>query len=305
MDFFNTRLGSKMRSLVAGIIATVETYRTTKNDALIKLDDNIFTLTAVDETPQWNVPIVSDGVAYVDLRPFYYSDSNKVKNTMEASFMVDHAKLDLEWAEGTGNFSPVEDGLSLVFATWVSQIITTRFNLTQRDGIILYTTLYAYYISLFIESKELDSRDIMKITRSLTRNSDYGSEIINTILSTENETGSTLIAVLESSFRDPEDRPADRLDAVLRWANEVFTTPLEIINTGMLYNMLSTGSWIGYQQVMRVSAAIEHPPIFAVMVHRTMVSSFMSKTGIGKTVHMRSRKPAVKNMERWFTQMFR
>ena len=215
-----------------------------------------------DKIPLFTHPISIfnfNGNSYLctDLRLFIrkgdmFEDIEKrIRNTTEYDFAKSRAVLNLVWiAEGAGSIKNDLRFCEVVYAAWLSQVISRAFALDFKDQTIVSIMASLFYQSLFGDIDSLSEEDKHKLTvhtmETTKAPSDLVKEVVNKI----------------KPFKDIHDW-CEQLNTVLE--NVRFTK----FNAAVLLNAIST-SWYGQNAKEILAVSLEHPPTWCAMVYTAL-----------------------------------
>ena len=215
-----------------------------------------------DKIPLFTHPISIfnfNGNSYLctDLRLFIrkgdmFEDIEKrIRNTTEYDFAKSRAVLNLVWiAEGAGSIKNDLRFCEVVYAAWLSQVISRAFALDFKDQTIVSIMASLFYQSLFGDIDSLSEEDKHKLTvhtmETTKAPSDLVKEVVNKI----------------KPFKDIHDW-CEQLNTVLE--NVRFTK----FNAAVLLNAISS-SWYGQNAKEILAVSLEHPPTWCAMVYTAL-----------------------------------
>lgn len=190
---------------------------------------------------------IRKGVAHDD----YYDVEKRIRNTTEFDFAKSRAVLNLVWiAEGVGSVKNDLLFCEVVYAAWLSQVISRAFALDFKDQTIVNIMASLFYQSLFYDidsSSEEDKHKLTVHTMETTKApEDLVSQVVNKV----------------KPFKDIHDW-CQQLNQVLE--NVRFTK----FNAAVLLNSISS-SWYGQGAKEILAVSLEHPPTWCAMVYTAL-----------------------------------
>ena len=175
----------------------------------------------------------------------------RIRNTTEYDFAKSRAVLNLVWiAEGAGSIKNDLRFCEVVYAAWLSQVISRAFALDFKDQTIVSIMASLFYQNLFGDIDSLSEEDKHKLTvhtmETTKAPSDLVKEVVNKI----------------KPFKDIHDW-CEQLNTVLE--NVRFTK----FNAAVLLNAISS-SWYGQNAKEILAVSLEHPPTWCAMVYTAL-----------------------------------
>ena len=215
-----------------------------------------------DKIPLFTHPISIfnfNGNSYLctDLRLFIrkgdmFDDIEKrIRNTTEYDFTKSRAVLNLVWiAEGAGSIKNDLRFCEVVYAAWLSQVISRAFALDFKDQTIVSIMASLFYQSLFGDIDSLSEEDKHKLTVHTMETTKAPSDLVKEVVDKI------------KPFKDIHDW-CEQLNTVLE--NVRFTK----FNAAVLLNAIST-SWYGQNAKEILAVSLEHPPTWCAMVYTAL-----------------------------------
>ena len=215
-----------------------------------------------DKIPLFTHPISIfnfNGNSYLctDLRLFIrkgdmFDDIEKrIRNTTEYDFAKSRAVLNLVWiAEGAGSIKNDLRFCEVVYAAWLSQVISRAFALDFKDQTIVSIMASLFYQSLFGDIDSLSEEDKHKLTVHTMETTKAPSDLVKEVVDKI------------KPFKDIHDW-CEQLNTVLE--NVRFTK----FNAAVLLNAIST-SWYGQNAKEILAVSLEHPPTWCAMVYTAL-----------------------------------
>ena len=215
-----------------------------------------------DKIPLFTHPISIfnfNGNSYLctDLRLFirkgYMFDDieKRIRNTTEYDFAKSRAVLNLVWiAEGAGSIKNDLRFCEVVYAAWLSQVISRAFALDFKDQTIVSIMASLFYQNLFGDIDSLSEEDKHKLTVHTMETTKAPSDLVKEVVDKI------------KPFKDIHDW-CEQLNTVLE--NVRFTK----FNAAVLLNAIST-SWYGQNAKEILAVSLEHPPTWCAMVYTAL-----------------------------------
>lgn len=215
-----------------------------------------------DKIPLFTHPISIfnfNGNSYLctDLRLFIrkgdmFDDIEKrIRNTTEYDFAKSRAVLNLVWiAEGAGSIKNDLRFCEVVYAAWLSQVISRAFALDFKDQTIVSIMASLFYQNLFGDIDSLSEEDKHKLTVHTMETTKAPSDLVKEVVDKI------------KPFKDIHDW-CEQLNTVLE--NVRFTK----FNAAVLLNAISS-SWYGQNAKEILAVSLEHPPTWCAMVYTAL-----------------------------------
>lgn len=230
--------------------------------------------------PFFNHPLLvknSKGIVFLctDVRPYINPNTSTegnlvARNYSEFNFVKTKAELNLAWL--TEGQSQVKNNLGfagVVFANWLSDVISKRFALDPRDQMLLAIVSHYYYQSLFYTEDRFDEDVLHKFavhTINATKaNSAMVFEVFDKIGKMQN------IADL-----------CENIKAVLG------NVRLQDLNVGLLITIVGM-SWYGVNASENLAVALEHPPTWNAIVYSAVQDRSYKNSNIARVAERFSR----------------
>ena len=273
-----------------------------KSDAIVESEyDNVCELAPnIQDVDQWNFPIIFEGKAYVDTRP-YRNAKGDINNKIEYGNAMMRALLELEWEtnrEGYQNMGPMA---SSVFGTWIAKLLTRRYNRSIADGVRIKAAFTMLYLSYLMPD---DERTIAEIgggelenvfLRQISRYTDIPSRFItDEVLAEDGDTPSLSVALGVD--------PKVRLSEVVKWLNERMESPIDELSDLTMITLVTSGSWVGHLSGELTYLSLYHPPIFMSLLQRVAQTNFYDRLPVGQAVRD-SRQVKIKSITGWIENL--
>lgn len=277
MTIYSTPYGKSQQSKYTQIRADLKKMIDTKSSilkptALI----NVFSIdpgyTGID---QFNFPMVIDGIAIIDDR-YLRNSKGQIINSMEARLLMRLAMVELEWIESRESFSSVIGPLCSVYGAWVSSMITSSFNRSTEDSLLMRVAfmVYAYSNYLPIEQHDdlVEGKLNTQLLKMISRNARIPSDFIVDVLERKDESGRYLTQVIAGNRLDTE-----RLDGICSWLNSVMATPITDFAAVTISQVTANGAWAGANARPLANIALYHLPVLAAMLEHASSYSVIEK----------------------------
>lgn len=228
------------------------------------------------EASESNIPffthplVVKNGKGHeflcVDIRPFIRNSNDGQsmgqvvpRNRTEFDFVKSRSILNMAWLTGASN--QIKTNLNfagVVFANWLSDVISKRFALDPKDQMLLTIVSHYYYQSLFYAEDTFDEDMLQQFAVHTINASKAPSKMVFDVFDRIGKMGSV----------------GDYCDNVKLVLDNIRLTDL---NVGLLITMIGQ-SWYGLNAKEILAVALEHPPtwnavVFAAINERTYKNS--------------------------------
>lgn len=256
-----------------------------------------------DECPSFVLPFATAykqaPIVVVDTRTFERPDGRIVKQ-LDYNATIARGILEYQWIDDKGNFLPVADLLSYIFAQWISTMINSRYGTSIFQNEQIRVWLMAYYRTLFFTDEELVEYKGDQLQEYLSRTVIRGGHVA----------GQVVADVMNSEdFKDWSYNSDHDLNSLLKHMTAYLDTQVLKLDTGALISLCvkSTGgavSWFGYGAQQMAGAALEHPPLLAWMAAQCTNQGSYLKTFVGRAYESAKRaRLNVDSLARWYTEM--
>lgn len=226
-------------------------------------------------------PFYIQGKVFVDARAFITKEGN-IKDLGEFQLLKKRAIVELAWIENKAEFGSQSEFIADVFSSWFSNGVAKRLNMNMQDAQYLRIIAAIYYLHYLHSSIDMSPEEvkvvlIKVISKSLRVPTSMVEELIDTI-------GNEIISELYNWKGKDEVVTSVKLNQLSNCFNKL-TDDIYKLNTTLIYTCLVNGSFIAVNSPDFTAIAIEHPPMFFLMVHYALEKGIQGKTSIGLTVH--------------------
>lgn len=227
----------------------------------------------VDQVPSFAHPLFinprkeEQGYVVVDVRYFGRFDklANRFvnRNVVEYDLAHNRAKLTRIWStEYPTVLQNVSDIPMAIYASWVSEAVSRKFQLEPREQ-LLFSILAAYfYCCLFMEDQQLSEQERIKISGRIARTLRTSAQNVLEVIEGLN--------VISGVKQFCEVAPG-----------AVGSIRLQMLNPGLLYTLLK-GTWFGVNAPEIIATAVEHPPTWLSIVMASFKDRSFKNTSITK-----------------------
>ncbi|AXH70779.1 hypothetical protein [Vibrio phage BONAISHI] len=294
MNAYDTLAQRPEKNKVAKVLEAFKFNKATKGNDFLpvsweKPDSLIFKVApGIGNIPQWNLPISVDGVTLVDTRMFERPDG-RVTKSYEVDAIYLRAALASEWEFNRPAYEAIIDPLTIYYAEWLSNLISTRFAINASQKAV-YHVMFAFYywhqIMGQLNIETMTAEDLsMLFSRFAERKLGVGRHTVNDVM--QNESAIDLVKRINE-----EGKPIN-IDHFFKTANQIVDSVAISIDLNSLYEFAfarGNRSWFGEAATDIASAAFEYPPMFAYMAYMAATRSTYKDTYVGQAVNYASRK---------------
>jgi len=299
MHVYDTPYVAGISRRVDNIHSDLLSYYKSGSDALVKTGfDHLRELDiSVEDIPQWNFPMQIDDIVVIDTRHLKTRDG-KVKSAIPYQQLQVQGLMEISWLREKDSLHSVALVAATVFGTWIARQLTTRFNRSVADGVMIQAAFMAYYLTYFLES---DDRTLDRLIEGeydvvMVKQIARSSNIPGPFLSESVLTGNRETSLSAGFFRSPKIR----LENVLEWLNERMESPIEDFSVEMLKNMVAVPfHWPSTNGGEMAYVSLYHPPTLLAMVFMTLEYPSYEKSGIGRIVKEVRRQVKLDTVQQW------
>ena len=211
----------------------------------------------------------------VDLRLVTKEEDNKliIKNSTDYDFIYSRYILNFAWLNGKN--TAIKNGLEfagIVYAQWLSEIISRRFALDPRDQLILSIVTHFFYQSMFYETEELTENFkqlmVTQTMRATRAPSDLVMEVVDKI--------------------QPMTDIASYCENVKLVLDNI---RIKDFNNGVLFTIVGM-SWYGLNAKETIVIALEHIPTWVAICYSALSQRTYKNTTIYKVAERSGKRGA-------------
>jgi len=202
-----------------------------------------------------------------DVTKVDYHLNLKVTSQPEYNLIQARAILQTKWSTGfyAGlNSLPYHAFPMSIYADWISDALTRRFNLDLEASVRVKALAAFMYLSMHQRNKEMEDYDLIPIATKIAAVTNTPANIVSDVISVP-----LYLADID-----------DFCDAV---STRIQSSRLEDINPVVLYSIIK-GSWFGKNSAELAAVAVEHPPTFDALVYAAGSVSSFQRTLLGGLV---------------------
>jgi hypothetical protein len=283
MGPYETRINSQYRNQLSDVKKAIEKQTAMGEDRFFVSLGKYVRMPKYDNDtlPHWSHPFVMGGTVYMDARPFM-NKVGGIKNHVEYDLMRRRAVLEYLWKDDPEIFERLMPDMVVVFAEWYTGGISSRYNASEVDRSRFKVVAASYYVWLIltqVQNGKVSKEDVRNITAKIL--SRTGGMPANYVFDVLNDMDT--LELLEGAYPD--------IDRLARNTKAMATFDMGDFTAIAAMQLMSSGSWIGVNNVMLSAMALEHPPLFLVLIAGShAISGYRNKTRIGRAVNSMGRK---------------
>ena len=272
----------------------------TDTEALDVTDNIIAIKGELHDVPAFAHPFYHDEHVIIDARAFVNKEGN-IKDLAEYHLLQKRAKAELAWIEDTHEFGSQMDFVTDVFASWFSNGITKRLNMTMAENQQLRILAAVYYLHFLHRSEGTDAIEAnLILLRILPKILRVPATMVEEVLGA---VGETEIGELYSYEGEETPSSTNYLDALLRAFNNM-TDDAHKLTQAVVMQSLTRGAFVAANSPEITSIAIEHPPTFYVMIYFALQKGVHGRTTLGVTTASVARRHNEEKFEKFMNTVF-
>lgn len=221
-------------------------------------------ITMYDNTKNPSIYSISDAR---DVTKVDFSGQMKVTSPAEFNLIRARTYLQAKWVlalESGITSLPIHSFPLRIFARWIAESLTRRFNLDLDASLRVQAIAGFMYLSMHQEKKDLEPHDLVDISVKIGRSVSVPVNIVSEVLDG--------IGYFENV-----------VDFCDELTQRVGSSHLDGLNPIVLYGIIR-GAWFGKNASEMVAVSIEHPPTFDALIYAAASTSSLQRTNLGTLV---------------------
>lgn len=202
-----------------------------------------------------------------DVTKVEYDGGYKITSVPEYNFIRARAILQAQWSLsfiGGMVSNPYHNFPMAIYANWISDSLTRRFNLDLEASVRVKALAAFMYLSMHQRKKEFEEFLLVDIAMKISRVTKVPTNIVSEVIDTP------------IYFSDVDDFCG-------ALATRVNSSRIDDINPVVLYSIIK-GSWFGKNAPEIAAVAVEHPPTFDALTYTAASVSSFQRTILGTIV---------------------
>lgn len=265
---------------IASHIAKMLTVNPNNEDCRGVRENVIAIIKDAHSVPHFLHPIVYEGKAYIDVRPFCNKEGG-IRVLTEFTLAANRGAMDLAWDIDKESFFPISAFTIDVFSSWVSYGLQRRNNVSLLVASFYRVVAAIYYYGLFDDSENLSRNEVnILLLQKLPRMLGVPAQLINDVLMLNEE---LFYELYTAPIKGEHGKSRDRLTVLCECLTAVANNGA-IIDRGVLKNTLCTQAALAANAIEIVQVSLEHPSTFITLISESLQKGYSQNTTIGKTV---------------------
>lgn len=238
----------------------------------VAMSDEVHYVVETADVAGFPLPILHEGIVYVDARPFTKLDRDgtiQIRDVVEHALRLDQARWELVWTNPSVNHQQLMSQFPYhheIFSQWVADAITATYALTPYQSSQIKALAGLFSIGQFINHVEDDVK-AMRLQQLISEELNIGIATFETV------TGHTEYLI-----------PRDINEFVEMVILAGISTRLDKFNVNaLLQNMNSSFFGVSFSKQLTESS-LEYPPSLLVMIRACLDNNFFNRSRFGQLI---------------------